>query len=409
MIDTELTARQVAELGPGIHRVARNLYLRRGPDGSPAASWILIFAGPVTGRRREMGLGPYPDVSVVAAKALALGYRLLLLQGRDPLGERQAAKTPRTPTPARGLTFAATAELYLAAHASGWRGQKHAEQWTSSLRSYAFPILGNLPVDAVGTAEVMAVLEPLWSQKPETASRVRSRIELVLDYAAARHWRSGDNPARWRGHIATLLPSPERIAPIAHFPALPWVELPLFWGRLAGVAGVPALALRFLVLTAARTGEVRAMRADEVDRAARLWTIPAERTKAGRIHRVPLSSAALAVLDAAGAVRTSAYQFSSKRAGRPLHDIAMLEVLRGLYPGAGLTVHGMRSAFRDWAAEHGVAREIAEAALAHAVGDRTEAAYFRSDLIQPRRLVMERWSAFLTAPVAGETVVPLRR
>jgi integrase len=388
-------------------RVARNLYLRKGRAGSPAASWILIYAAPSDGRRREAGLGPYPDVSVVAAKAEALRLRLLLLAGRDPLEEQQAERTARTPAPPmKGLTFAAVADRFLAAHRAGWRHPKQARQWIASLQTYAFPLIGNLAVDRVGTAEVMQIVEPIWHQLPATASRVRGRIESVLDYASARHWRSGDNPARWRGHLEALLPARNRIRAVEHFKALPWRELPTLWQRLAETPGTAALALKFAILTAARTGEVLGLQRHEVDFAARLWTVPGERTKTGRIHRVPLSAAALAVLDEAEAIRTSAYQFSSVQAGRPLSHMAMRRLLIGLYPG--ITVHGMRSAFRDWAAEHGVAREIAEAALAHAVGDQTEAAYFRSDVLEPRRKLMERWAEFLAGPAVGTNVLPLR-
>lgn len=400
----EFTARQVADLPPGQHRVAPNLYLNAAAGGG---SWVLIYASPLTGRRREMGLGSYPDVTVPDAKAKALRHRVEIIDGRCPLAEKQAHRAARPAVHA--LTFRAVADRYLAAHEAAWRHPKQAVQWTNSLATYAYPVMGELPIGRVTTAEVMLAIEPIWHTKPETASRVRGRIEAILDYATARHWRQGDNPARWRGHIAALLPSRDRVKPSEHFAAVPWRELPALWTTLRGKSEISAIALRFTLLTCVRTNEALGLTRAEIDFAAKVWTVPARRTKSEKEHRVPLSAAALAELDAAEAIRSNVWQFSGARVGRPLSNMAMLELLRGICPGT--TVHGtVRSGFRDWAAEHGVPREVAEAALAHTVANKVEAAYLRNDLLEPRRAVMTRWAKYLATPAAAAevVVVPMR-
>jgi integrase len=408
MAGIELTAKQVADLPLGMHWVSPNLYLRSLRP--TASSWVFIYNSRVTGKRREMGLGPYPLVTVPSAKAQALCLRLELLAGNDPLDDRQSAQAAKKAAarPAHVQTFAAVAELYLAAHEPKWRHPKQAIQWRNSLANYAFPILGHLPVEAVATGHIMEALEAIWHQKPETASRVRGRIEAILDYATARHWRAGDNPARWRGHIASLLPARDQVKPTEHFVALPWREMPQLWERLAAKPDISAIALRFVMATAVRTNEALGMKRDEVDFAAKVWTVPGSRTKTKRDHRVPLSTAALQVLEAAEALRTSNYQFSGYRSGQPLSNMALLMMLRRLRPDENLTVHGMRSSFRDWAAENGIAREIAEAALAHVVENQVERAYLRADLLEPRRIVMERWAHFLSSPASMDNVRPLR-
>jgi integrase len=403
--NSDLSAKSVAALGPGRHRVARNLYLLVGVKGSRTArSWVMIYRSPVTGKRRDMGLGPADIVSVPRAKELVLRHRLAILEGRDPLEEKRANSKERP----KVLSFRQVADMYISAHEASWRSPKHRLEWSSSLERYAYPIVGDAAVNAVDTGAVMRVIEPIWRTKAETAGRVRGRIEMVLDYAKARHWRSGDNPARWKGHIENLLPKRSKIAPIEHHAAVPWRELPALWGELVGHEEISALALRFTMLTATRTNEAIGARWEEIDLAAKVWAIPADRMKGGREFRVPLGAAAMAVLADLAALRQGEYVFPGARIGRPLSHMAMLMLLRRLR-GHGSTVHGtVRSGFRDWASEHGIAGEVAEACLAHTIENKVEAAYRRGDLLEPRRLVAERWAQFLMTASEPAVVLPMR-
>jgi integrase len=403
-MSAELSQRAIKELGPGRHRVASNLYLL---IDETRRSWVFIYVSPATGKRREMGLGPADLVALARAKELALRHRLAVFEGRDPLEERRAAR----PVKEDVLTFRQVADLYIGAHQDSWRNPKHRRQWSSTLETYAYPVLGDLAVKAVDTGAVMRVIEGIWHKKPETASRVRGRIEVVLDYATARHWRSqGDNPARWKGHIENLLPQRTKVKAVVHHSAVPWQQLPALWAELADREDISALALRFTLLTAVRTNEALGARWAEVDLERKAWTVPGERMKAGREFRVPLSTAAIAVLDQLAALRQGPHLFPGAKVGHPLSNMAMLMLLRRLR-GQGSTVHGMRSSFRDWASEHRIAGEVAEACLAHTIENKTEAAYRRGDLVEPRRAVMERWARFLTTPPAAEArkVVPLHK
>jgi integrase len=409
----ELTAKGVAELAPrkAPRRVAPNLYIVR-ETAEADGRWLFIYTSPLLGRRVDMGLGAARDVSLKLAKAEALEHRLAVLKGRCPLTERRAAEAARkcaqtAPRP-EAHTFKAVAKLYVASRQAGWKNAKHGAQWGATLEAYVYKVMGGLSVSKIGVAEVMDVLEPIWRTKTETASRVRGRIEAVLDFATVRGWRTGENPARWKGHLDKLLPARSRVAKVRHHAAVPWKDLPALYQRLAGQADISALALRYLILTALRTGEVLGAPArGEIDLALKAHVIPAARMKAGVQHRVPLSDEATAVLAKAESTRTGDWLFNGAVAGRPLSNMALLERVRGLAPGA--TTHGMRSAFRDWARENGVSREIAETCLAHAIGDKTEAAYARGDLLEPRRDVLKRWSAFLTGKAAkvGDNVKSL--
>jgi integrase len=390
----DLSAKQVATLGIGRHRVAPNLYLvvAQKASGTVSRAWVMIYRSPKSGLRAEMGLGPVELVSVPRAKGLALQHRMAIGEGRCPLEEKRAAQSDRRRV--RVLTFGQVADLYIESHRAGWRSQRHGEEFAASLERHALPLLGKVSVDEIGTAEVMQVLEPIWSRSPVTASRVRGRIELILDFARTRQWRSGENPARWKGHLENLLPHHRKVKAVKHFAALDWRDLPEFWTEIGD--DLPALALRFAILTCARPGEVRGARWSEIDLGAALWTIPGERMKKGREHRVPLSRAALAILDKLAEMRQGEFLFPGVRVGQPIGRTAMLECLGKLRPG--VTVHGFRSAFRDWASEQQISSEVAEAALAHAVTDQVEAAYRRGDLLEPRRPVGERWAQFLIEP-----------
>jgi integrase len=397
----DLSAKQVTALGPGRHRVATNLYLL---IDETRRSWVLRYVSPVTGKLRDMGLGPADLVPLARARDTALRHRIALFEGRDPLDERQGAKRAKQPP---AMTFRQVAKMYLDAHRDTWRNAKHKAQWQSTLETYAYPELGDTAIKAVDTAAVMAVLEPIWHAKPETASRVRGRIETIISYATARHWRSGENPARWKGHIENLLPRPGKVKPATHHAAIPWRDLPTLWADLACRDDISALALRFCLLTATRTNEVLGATWDEIDRIAKVWSVPGSRMKTGKEHQVPLSAAALVVLDKLAGLRQGEYLFPGAKAARPLSNMSMLMALRRLR-GMGVTVHGMRSGFRDWASETGVASEVAELALAHTIRNKVEAAYRRGNLLQPRAIVMENWARFLMTPKTETKVVPLR-
>ncbi len=326
----------------------------------------------------------------------------------DPIEHRAGQAAAGALAAVKAMTFRACADQYISSHRAGWRNPKHAAQWPATLSTYVYPSFGALPVQAVDVGLVMMAVEPIWATKPETAGRVRGRIESILDWATARGYRQGENPARWRGHLENLLPARSKVRRVEHHAALPYPEIGAFVIELRQQEGVAARALEFAILTAARTGEVIGARWDEINIAARLWTIPAERMKAAKEHRVPLSDAALAIVNAMAAIRTGDHVFPGGRAGRPISNMAMLMLLRRMGRG-DLTAHGFRSSFRDWAAERtGFPAEVAEMALAHAVADKVEAAYRRGDLFEKRRQLAEAWAKFCGAPTAEGRVVPIR-
>jgi integrase len=398
----ELSARAIAALPlrKAPYWVAPNLYIVK--DQEPG-SWSLMYASPLKGRRVAMGLGSARDIPLRQAKAEALEYRGMIARGRCPLCERQAAQQARKAAlPIAGRTFKAVAEAYIHAHASGWASRKHEQQWTSTLAAYAYPALGHLAVNRIDVAEIMDVLEPIWRTVPATASRVRGRIESVLDYAKARKWFPADreNPARWKANIAELLPPHRKIKPVKHQPAVPWRELPELYQRLAEDGSISALALRYAIVTAERTNEVRGTVISEIDRDQSVHLVPAERTKPRRLLRVALSGEALAILDEAEALRESKYLFGGAHVGKPLGANALAVKLHELRKD--VTTHGCRSSFRDWCSENGVSRELAERALGHVVADKVEGAYLRTDALEARRPVMQAWAEFLTGRVAAE-------
>jgi integrase len=339
-------------------------------------SWLFRYM--LNGRARAMGLGPYPEVSLVEAREKAFECRKLLVRGIDPLANR--------PKPLR-TTFESCAEGYVSSYSAGWRSETHKDQWTTSLRDYINPVIGKMPVQTIDTAMVLKVLKPIWDSKPDTASRIRGRIESVLDWATAHDYRQGDNPARWRGHLDKLLPHKSKVRAVKHHEALPYSALPGFLATLRNQDNLSARALEFIILTAARTGEVIEAKSAEVSLADRVWVIPASRIKSGREHRVPLSAPALALLKPG-----QDFLFQLRR-GRPLSKSAVPMMLDRM--GPNVTVHGFRSTFRDWAAERtDFPSEVVEMALAHAVGDKTEAAYRRGDLFDKRRGLMDAWAEY---------------
>ena len=366
-------------------------------------SWVFRFKA--NGRLREMGLGSLDTYSLAEARERARNCRKLRDEGKDPIEERNAARLAVKLEATKAITFEQCAERHIAAHRAGWRNGKHRDQWSSTLATYVNPMFGALPVRAIDTALVMKAIEPIWNEKPETASRVRGRIEAILDWATARGFRAGENPARWRGHLDKLLPKKTKVRRIEHHAALPYREIAAFVAELRSQEGIAARALEFAILTAARTGEVIGALWGELDLADRLWTIPAERMKADKEHRVPLSDAAIAILEDLQRVRQGDYVFPGGRAGRPISNMAMTMTLRRMGRGE-LTVHGFRSSFRDWAAERtGFPAEVAEMALAHTVADAVERAYRRGDLFQKRRQLMDAWARYCATPAPAGKVV----
>lgn len=402
-----LSAIEVAKLKqPGYHADGAGLYLQVSPAGTK--SWLLRFT--LRGKAREMGLGPLHTVSLAEARQKARAARQQLLEGVDPLAAREAARQAEALEQGRSMSFDACAAAYVRAHRDDWRSAKHAAQWASSLTTYASPVLGALSVAAIDTPHIVRALEPIWTEKNETASRLRGRIEAVLDWAVVAKLRpAGENPARWRGHLEHLLAARKNLRKVEHHAALPWREIGAFMGDLRGREGISARALEFAILTAARSGEVRGATWAEIDMAAKLWTVPEGRMKAGKEHRIPLSKQAVELLSALPHVGDLV--FPGSKMEKPLSDMSLTAVLRRMDRG-DLTAHGFRSTFRDWAAEsavgHSFGREAAEHALAHKLPDKVEAAYRRSDLLDRRAGLMQAWADYCSMPSASATVVPLR-
>ena len=391
-IQRRVTAREVAALRPGMHCIADNLYLSVTSPASRA--WIFRYQR--GGKRREMGLGPYPLVSLSRARALADDHRrALVVDGLDPLEQRAAAKVAAAKA---GHTFEWCAIEDAKAMSANWTSKRHAAEWVRSLRGHVFPLLGTLPIADVDLPRVLAVLGPLWAVKPETASRVRGRIEVILDWARVRGFREGENPARWRGHLATLLPRKSRVRPVRHFTALPYAELPELIARLREQeSGPAAAALEFCILTAARTGEVLGARWGEFALAEALWIVPPERVKARVEHRAPLSPAALAIVERMAETRHSRFVFPGAHEDRQMNSGAMIAVLRRM--GVAVSVHGFRAAFSTWASERtAYPVEVRESCLGHVIGSAVSRAYARSDLLDRRRQLLADWASCLGAP-----------
>jgi integrase len=390
----------------GMYADGGGLYLQVSGNGS--RSWIFRFKA--NGRTRDMGLGSLATVSLAKAREVAAECRQLRLEGIDPIEARRAELVEAQLASARSMTFDQCRDAFIDAHKSAWRNAKHKAQWTNSLATYVSPVFGSLPIQAVDVALVMKVLEPIWASKPETASRVRGRVERVLDWAKVRGFRQGENPARWRGHLDALLPARGKVRRVRHHAALPYDEIGTFMAELREREGVAARALEFTILTAARTGEVLGARWEEINFQDKVWVVPPNRMKVAREHRVPLSRAAIAVLKQMQTVRRIELVFPGHRRGKPLSNMSMLMMLRRM-GRSDLTAHGFRSTFRDWAAERtNFPREVAEAALAHVVGDKVEAAYRRGDLFEKRRRLMDAWAVHCQrASGENQSVIRLNR
>lgn len=407
---TALDVKRLAHPGRGTNAVfpvggVAGLLVQITPAGSK--SWILRAT--VGTKRRDIGLGGYPDVSLAQARERGREARDMIRRGIDPVEQRKAARAALTAQQKRGLTFAAAVDRYCSAKLGELRNDKHRAQWRATLDTYAAPALGDLLVGDIAVSDVQRALEPIWTTKTETASRLRGRIEAVLAWATVAGHRTGDNPARWKGNLDAILPKPGKVAKVEHHPALAMADAPGWFADLRKRDGTATRALEFMALTAARSGEVRGATWAEIDLDAALWTIPAARMKAGREHRVPLTDAALSLLEAMPRLGDLPFVFPAARGGQ-LSDMALSACMRRineareggyLDPRSGRPAvpHGLRSTFRDWAAEKGLARDMAEIALAHVVGTEVERAYRRSDMLDRRRRMMAEWGAFLR----GET------
>ncbi|MBX9649696.1 MAG: integrase arm-type DNA-binding domain-containing protein [Xanthobacteraceae bacterium] len=396
MAHNKLTARTVASITKrGRHSDGGGLVLQVSRWGTK--SWIFRYER--NGRERHMGLGAAHSLSLAEARQRALACRKQLLDGVDPIEQRAAAEVLKQVDAARETSFEECAKLYIAAHESSWRNEKHRTQWKSTLRTYAYPKIGKLPVGAVDTTLVVKIIEPLWTSKPETAGRVRGRIESVLDWAKVRGMRDGENPARWKGHLDHLLPKRSKVARVRHHPALPYPDIPDFMAELRNRKGQGARALELAVLTSARTGAIIGATRSEVDLRGKVWTVPPERTGAKIIgedpkpRRVPLSDRAVKIIEELPREEGNPYLFIGAKPGQPLSNMAMLELMRDMRPG--YVPHGFRSSFKDWCSETtNYPSEVSEAALWHAIADEVEAAYRRGDLFEKRRRLMNDWARY---------------
>ncbi len=370
------------------------LYLNITENGS--RSWLYRYM--LLSKAHWMGLGSYPDLSLAGAREQAAEARKLTRQGIDPLARKREQTQVLRAASAKVITFDEAAKQFIEDNKAGWRNPKHVAQWRATLETYASPMIGALDVALIETSHIINVLKPIWTKKTETASRLRGRIENVLDWATVHKYRSGENPARWKGYLEHILPKPSAVAKVEHHPALPWKEAAVFMKALREQQGVGARALEFLVLTVARSGEVRLATWDEFDLESGVWTVPSKRMKAGREHRVPLAMRAVSIAqEMKDLYGMKGYVFPGAREGRPLSDMTLTAVLKRM-GRSDLTAHGFRSTFRDWAAEVTTyPAEMAEMALAHTVSDKVEAAYRRGDLFDKRRKMSEDWSSFCDA------------
>ena len=400
-----LTALQVQKLSkPGYHADGAGLHLCVKATGGK--SWIFRYR--YGGKEREMGLGPLHTVSLAEAREKALAQRKMLLDGVDPLAAKHASEVQRKLAEASVITFDTAATSYIASHRAGWKNEKHAEQWTNTLTTYASPVFGSLPVADITTPLVLRVLEPIWTTKTETASRVRGRVEKILDWCKTQGYRTGDNPAAWRGHLENLLSAPQKTKKVEHHPALPWREIGAFMQALRTMPGAAALATEFIILTNCRTSEAIEARWAEIDMGEKRWTIPAARMKAAKEHTIPLSDAALAVLQRLKAeTKEGEFVFPGGKKNTPLSNMACLALLKRM-GRSDLTVHGFRSSFRDWAGEATAhPREVIEHAMSHQLKDKAEAAYQRGSLLERRRVLMADWANYCAQPAATGVVVAL--
>lgn len=402
-----LTAVEVAKQDkPGYYCDGGGLYLQVSKSGSK--SWIMRYT--LAGKSVEMGLGSYQTFTLADARNRATAQRKLLTDDINPLDMKRNTQLARRMAEASIITFDAAAKAYIEANSPAWRNVKHGDQWRNTIATYASPVIGKLPVSKIDTAHILRILTPIWLEKTETAVRLRGRIEKVLDWAKAQGYRSGDNPAAWRGHLdAGLLPSPSKVADAGHHAALPWSEVGAFMVALRAMQGAGARAMEIIILTATRTSEVLNAKWSEMDLDAALWTIPKERMKSFKEHRVPLSAAVVTLLNAVKAESAAGpYIFPGRKSDTALSNMTCLATLKRM-GRSDLTVHGFRSTFRDWVSETtAYPRDVAEMALAHTIEDKSEAAYRRGDLIEKRRALMSDWAVHCGTVLVSADVVQIR-
>jgi integrase len=416
-----LSPAQVKHAKPGMHADGGGLYLQVTPGkekGQINKSWIFRFA--LAGKERQMGLGSLNTVSLSLARDKVEEQRRLLREGKDPIEERDAKRAATAQ--AKTITFEKAAEKYIASHEAGWRNAKHRQQWRNTLTTYASPVIGKLEVRVIDTPLVMKILRPIWTTKPETAGRVRGRIERVLGWAKVNGYREGENPARWKDNLDQLLAPKGRVHKVEHYPALPHVQISALMAELRAQEGTAPKALEFTILTAARSGESRGARWSEINLTKNEWTVPADRMKGEREHRVPLSHAAIAVIEHMWSIRQNDWVFPGEKSDNALSDMALTEVIRRMNDerekaglprwidpkqgGRDVVPHGFRSTFRDWVSEEtNFPSELAEAALAHIEGDKTEAAYKRGTMFEKRRQLMDAWAGFCAEPAGDANIL----
>lgn len=403
----KLTQLQVdKQKAKGVYPDGAGLYLNVTIGGSK--SWLYRYM--LTGKQHWMGLGSYPDVSLAEAREKAADARKLTRQNIDPLAEKRQATSIIRASIAKAMSFDKASEQFIDAHKAGWKNAKHVDQWRNTLATYASPIIGNLDVSLIETAHIMRILEKnnFWNEKTETAHRVRGRIESVLDWATARKYRSGENPARWKGHLDKLLPARTKVKKTEHHAALPWEEIGVFMADLRKQEGIAAKAVEFTILTAARSGEIRGVTWEEIDLNAGVWIVPADRMKAKKEHRIPLSTKAITLLTEQKKLFPEGFVFPGAKEGKPLSDMSLTAVLRRMERNE-VTVHGFRSTFRDWAAEStAYPGEMVEMSLAHTIGNKVEAAYRRGDMFEKRRRLMQDWSDYCDRKDStADNVIPI--
>ncbi len=399
----KLTDRSVkAQKKQGRYADGNGLYLQVSKSGSK--SWLFRYM--LDGRARQMGLGSVGTKTLSEAREDSLTYKRLLKEGIDPIQDRnnRIAKTKAANKDI--LTFKESTEEYLKAHSAAWKSVRHGEIWHSSVKRYAYPELGTMPISSIERSHIMRVLKPIWVKKTETAKKLRGRLEAILDWATVQDYRKGENPARWRGHLDKLLPKPSEVHTVQHFAALPYSEINNFMNKLREREALSALALRLISLTATRSGAVRGAKWSEFDLKNAIWTIPAERMKARKEHVIPLCNEALSIVLSLPHLAGSEYLFTGTRSGKPISDVVFKKLMERMKT-TGITTHGFRSTFRDWAAEQtSFPREVIESALAHQLKDKTEAAYFRSNLLDKRRELMDKWGDYTLLPTieTGEVI-----
>lgn len=388
-----LSPQKVKNASPGKYEDGGGLRLVVTKSG--AKKWVLRFT--IFGKRREMGLGSYPDTSLAKARINAGDFRQQAIEGVDPI-ENRKVEEEKIPT------FTTCAARYIRSHRKSWKNAKHQRQWVRTLKTYARPVIGSKQVDTITTDQIIKILTPIWTTKTETAKRIQGRIENVMDYASAHKYRDSTNPARWRGHLDKLLPKPSRVKTVIHHPAMPYQEVSVFMQKLSEKTAMSTYALRFLILTATRTSEVLQAKWGEIDLKEATWTIPASRMKTGNEHRVPLPTTAITILNQISKTEGNPFIFTGTKHNKPLSNMALLQLMRNLGYGKSTAdsnkekyvPHGFRSSFRDWSGEESsFPRDVAEMALAHVIENKVEAAYRRGDLFEKRRLMMQEWADYI--------------